>query len=346
MQNFYEGEIAIVGKCDEKMLGLPNCTIYDISSKHGTLGELINIIYFFLIHVRPKRLIVQNAPAIPALLSIIILFPFFNILHTKVAIDWHNLSYTIAKNKKKHRIVVYALMFVEFIAARLYSIQFCVSFAMRKWFRDKWNVNVEHFPDTPFEAFKKTDEKDLSGFVCELDASESDRPITCMSSTSWTPDERFDILAEALLEFDKKFNDDLPHLYLFITGRGPLKTQFEQQVGILRHVKLFMAWLEFKDYCELIRNVDIGLSMHESTSGLDLPMKILDMFGSGIPVISKNYPCIKELVDESNGYLFDTAEELCNLFYTLNVEKIREKKVPKSKTFEENWLQQCAIPMH
>lgn len=42
-------------------------------------------------------------------------------------------------------------------------------------------------------------------------------------------------------------------------------------------------------------------------------MKVVDMFGSGVPVLAKNFACISELVeDKKNGYLFDTSKELAD----------------------------------
>ena len=56
-----------------------------------------------------------------------------------------------------------------------------------------------------------------------------------------------------------------------------------------------------------------------SSSKLDLPMKIVDMFGVGIPVVARGYECLREeLVREGvNGVLFDTSEELCDVLTSL-----------------------------
>jgi beta-1,4-mannosyltransferase len=55
-------------------------------------------------------------------------------------------------------------------------------------------------------------------------------------------------------------------------------------------VRIETIWLDIEDYPLLIGSADIGISLHTSSSGLDLPMKIIDLFGCGTPVLAMEYP--------------------------------------------------------
>ncbi|KAL8031914.1 hypothetical protein ABFX02_13G060100 [Erythranthe guttata] len=160
------------------------------------------------------------------------------------------------------------------------------------------------------------------------------RPALVVSSTSWTPDEDFGILLEAALMYDRrvaallgeddKTGDEIcwdekqfayPRLLFIITGKGPQKEKYEKKIRKLnlKRVAFRTMWLSAEDYPLLLGSADLGVCLHTSSSGLDLPMKVVDMFGCGLPVCAVSYSCIKELVDvEKNGLLFSSSSELAD----------------------------------
>lgn len=62
-------------------------------------------------------------------------------------------------------------------------------------------------------------------------------------------------------------------------GRGPQREMYLEKLRsmTLKHVAFRSLWLEAADYPLLLGACDVGVSLHASSSGLDLPMKVSDM---------------------------------------------------------------------
>ena len=141
------------------------------------------------------------------------------------------------------------------------------------------------------------------------------RPALVVSSTSWTPDEDFGVLLGAARRYDAAAEGDptLPPVLCVVTGKGAGRDAWVSRMAAsrLRHWAFRTLWLEPGDYPGLLGCADAGVSLHTSSSGLDLPMKVVDLFGSGVPVLAAAYPAIGELVlAGGNGLLFAGAGEL------------------------------------
>jgi beta-1,4-mannosyltransferase len=148
------------------------------------------------------------------------------------------------------------------------------------------------------------------------------RPALITSSTSWTPDEDFGILLDTAILLDEEITATKSSLRVLfvVTGKGPQKEYYLERISKLnlQNVAIHTLWLEPADYPKLLACADLGISLHTSTSGIDLPMKILDLFGCGVPVCALNFQCLSELVvDGTNGRTFGTSRELQEQLTTL-----------------------------
>jgi len=111
-------------------------------------------------------------------------------------------------------------------------------------------------------------------------------------------------------------------LLVIVTGKGLLREKYMAEIGALQktweRVRCISLWLEAEDYPVLLGAADLGICLHASSSNLDLPMKVVDMFGCALPVCALNFDCLHELVkDGKNGLIFKDASQLAEQMKTL-----------------------------
>lgn len=174
-----------------------------------------------------------------------------------------------------------------------------------------------------------------------------------VSSTSWTPDEDFSVLIDALCQYSAiatSENTALPRVLAIITGKGPQKEMYlneistREKVGKLGKVTIKTAWLSTLDYAKLLGCASLGVSLHTSSSGVDLPMKVVDMFGAGLPVVGwSRFEAWPELVTEGvNGRGFGSSEELASHLMDLfgNPKKLENLRSGAQKESLRRWDQE------
>jgi beta-1,4-mannosyltransferase len=171
-----------------------------------------------------------------------------------------------------------------------------------------------------------------------------------VSSTSWTPDEDFSILLDALVAYSTKHEEQpsLPRIVAVITGKGPQKEHYLHRIEELKQAQklsaaeVHTAWLSTQDYASLLGSADLGVSLHMSSSGLDLPMKVVDMFGTGLPVVGwSKFEAWPELVNEGvNGRGFQSSQGLTDLLVELfgdNGRKLKPLRHGALKECQRRW---------
>jgi beta-1,4-mannosyltransferase len=238
----------------------------------------------------------------------------------------------------------------EFGAAKFASVHFTVTNAMAKVLREKAGVIAHPLHDRPPEHFQPLTSTQKSKFLKSFAPTRNlstKATRLLVSSTSWTPDEDFSVLLDALVTYSNywKLNQSLPKIVAVITGKGPQQAYYLSQIEQLQQDKqldaaeVHTAWLSSEDYASLLGSADLGVSLHTSSSGLDLPMKVVDMFGTGLPVVGwSQFQAWPELVKEDvNGKGFGSAQELSDLLIELfGNDGVKLKKLRKGALKECN----------
>ena len=249
----------------------------------------------------------------------------------------------------------------EKIIASAASHHIAVTKAMANSLRSQFGLRapIHVLHDRPADLFQPMSNDDRRTFIRNSPIlSKHEQAILAgqtrllVSSTSWTPDEDFSLLIAALVEYSAHATQRLPDIAAIITGKGPQKDMYLQKIaqlnkeGKLGKVSIESAWLTFEDYAALLGSADLGVSLHTSSSGVDLPMKVVDMFGAGLPVVGwSNFEAWPELVTENvNGLGFTTSKELANCLLKLfepvdkQLEKLRKGAIAEStRRWDEEW---------
>lgn len=220
---------------------------------------------------------------------------------------------------------------------RFATINFTVTDALARWLRETYHVKspILSLHDRPQPHFRPRSPAERATFLTSLpltaphsEAILSGTTRLLVSSTSWTPDEDFSILLDALVAYSETARTSphpLPNILAIITGKGAQRAHYLALISALSAqrkltgVTVLTAWMTVADYASLLGSADLGVSLHKSSSGLDLPMKVVDMFGAGLPVVGwSEFEAWGELVTEGvNGRGFRSAVELSGLLVRL-----------------------------
>ncbi len=313
----------------------------------------------------PDLVIVQTPPQFPTLFVASLALRRRAV---RFVIDWHNLGYTLLRLRlgRWHPAVRFA-RWLERREARRVDGHLCVSRALAAFLESRFGVHdVRVFYDRPAARFAPVDRLDRERFRQALFTRLGLRGgvvgfIVC--PTSWTEDEDFDVAVEAVVHLEERIRGweaasegrRFPDLVILVTGDGARRAEFERRFAGLpsRRVQLRTRWLEPDDYPRVVGSADLGLCLHRSSSGLDIPMKVADLFGAGVPVCALDYgACLAERVRHGdNGFLFSTARQLADVLFELfetfpasqqALDRLRAGARKSARpTWEEGWAREA-----
>ena len=292
---------------------------------------------------KPDLVLVQNPPAVPTLA---VAWLAARIRGSRLVIDWHNLSHMIAAVKVgEHHRAVKSVKRSERRWARRADGHLAVSQALAGWLSREFKVTPAVVYDRPAASFAPPSPAAAQALWDKLATEHhiNARPPIIVCPTSWSPDEDFDLVLEALERAERQLAKQAspnPLLAVFLTGRGPLREAFEQRAARRNFTAIAVrtAWLEPADYPTLVGMADLGLCLHQSASGLDLPMKLADLRGAGVPVATYDYaPVLGEVMSTGHeGVTFRDPGELAKLLVGVAIHSMAESALSKSRA----WLTQ------
>jgi beta-1,4-mannosyltransferase len=268
--------------------------------------------------------LVQTPPSVPAA---VLAWLLARRRGARFVLDWHNLGWTLfALNAGPAGVAL--LRAIENWVGRRGDAHICVSRAMQAHLADTVGAQTRVVYDRAPEwfALPPVDRQRAvrARLFTQCGVSDTAGAALVVSPTSFTPDEDLDLLFDAadLVEGQRAaLPRGFPRLLVLATGGGPGRAAFEARATARPRDALVIvrtAWVEADDYPALLASADAGVCTHRSSSGLDLPMKVADMFGAGLPVIALGYPALAERVrDRDMGMLFADAAGLSRTWRTL-----------------------------
>jgi beta-1,4-mannosyltransferase len=308
---------------------------------------------------KPSLVLVQNPPALPTLA---VVPPLARWRGAPLVIDWHNFTCTqLGLTVGPEHAAVRAARAVERRLAAAATAHLCVSAAMHETLAASWGItDAQVLRDRP-QAFIAAEQRAAArarlASLLDVQLDGAPRPALLISPTSWSADEDSDLLLDALGRLEATLDGDALQLVCLLTGDGPRRAGFEAAVAsrTWRRVAVRTTWLAPDDYPGLLAGADLGLCLHRSTSGVDLPMKIADLHGAGVPVCAFDYgPCLGEMLSPAETAIGFTqaaglASRLRSLLQALaqmgNLDALRDAvtALPR-RTWEEGWCDE-ALPL-
>jgi beta-1,4-mannosyltransferase len=345
--------------------------LYGLVATYDAFRASLRLAVALMTIPKPDLLLVQNPPSIPALQ---VSWIAARLRRARLVIDWHNLGYTIlALRLGRRHLAVRLARWLEMIFGRAADAHLCVSRGFSRFLAERFKLSdtpahpVKVLYDRPESSFTPIDrlerEQIRQALFVRLGIRNTATLGFLVCPTSWTADEDFDLIIDGVPYLEDRIRDweagspsrRFPDLVVLVTGDGTRRAEFERRFAGLpaRRIQLRTRWLEPEDYPRIVGSADLGLCLHRSSSGVDIPMKVADLFGAGVPVFALDYgACLAERVRHGiNGRLFTNARQLADLLFDLfqtfpaecsELDRLRKGARGSARsTWEEGWTNEA-----
>lgn len=261
---------------------------------------------------RRRVILVQNPPALPAVVVALAVAP---LLGARVIVDWHNLTSAMLRLRLEERPESRLSRLVTALAertehvARLATAHFAVSSELA----DRSGAPaVVVLRDQPPASFRTLSAEERRTVVTQRLGLAADVPLV-ICPTSWSTDEATELLLEVAAAWSES------PLVLLLTGFGEQRARFESLIARLptTGARVLTGWFEPDDFPFVLASADLGLCLHRSASGVDVPIKLAEMRGCGLPSAVLDYgPAVREST-VVGSLLFSSAADLVALLHRL-----------------------------
>lgn len=266
----------------------------------------------------PDMILLQTPPGLP-LLPVALLAA--RLRGSAVIVDWHNLGWTLLALRfgATHPLVRFTrwaeLWFGRRAPYHLAVSQRVADFLGRQGIREPLVLH-----DGPSELRPMPSARD------DLPRE----PVTVVAPMGWSSDDDLSLLSEALGLLSRRIALGSPRcrkLRVLVSGHGPRRLEWAQQLRALSGPTMLVETPDVspEEYPQLLAASHLGLSVHRSASGMDLPMKVIELRAVGVPafILNDGSP-LDEIAPAGCGVRrYGGAPELAELLYGVLVEDER-----------------------
>jgi beta-1,4-mannosyltransferase len=296
---------------------------------------------------RPDVILVGNPPAVPALG---VCWLAARLRGARLVIDWQDLSHrrAAAQLGESHRLVR-SIARSERRWARRAHAHIAATQALADWLGRQYGVKATVMHDRPLRSIP------VPASLPSTEAEPGVPLVVC--PTSWGADEDFDLLLEALERADRSLTKGpkTGRLTVLLTGTGELRGAFEARLSRRKFSNVAVKVADVEAHAAIV-NADVGLCLHQSASGLDLPTVLSDLRAARVPACVYDYaPVLTEVLTNGHeGVRFGEPGELMTLLVSVATRDSSDGPLTRSRawlasnppeTWEDRWQEAMAPVM-